>query len=169
MTLGRIAIGAALAAMSVNAFALTAEELVAKNLEARGGEAKLKAIKSMHTVGKVRAGGGLDAKTESWAIAPDKFRTEFTMQGMTAIQAWDGASAWSVRPFGGRREPQRITPDDAKDLIERADVAGPLVDHAAKGNRIEYLGTEDIDGTDAHKLRVTLKNGDTQYVYLDPD
>jgi outer membrane lipoprotein-sorting protein len=169
MNLAKIGIGAALAAMSVNAFAWTADELVAKNLEARGGAAKLKAITSVHTVGKVRTGGGLDAKTESWAVSPGRFRSEFSMQGMTAIQAWDGQQAWAVRPFGGRRDPQKIAPDDAKDLIERADAAGPLVDYAAKGSKVEYLGTEDIDGTDAHKLRVTLKNGDVQYIYLDPD
>lgn len=160
---------AAVAGLSGSASAMTAEELVAKNLEARGGAAKLRAITTIHTVGKVRRGGGLDAKVESWAIAPEGFRGEFSMQGMTAVQAWDGKQAWSISPFGGRREPQKISPDDAKALIEESDIAGPLVDYQAKGNKIEYLGTEDIDGTDAHKLRVTLKNGDTEVLYLDPD
>lgn len=160
---------AILGGLSTGASAMTAEELVAKNLEARGGAAKLRAITTVHKVGKVRAGGGLEAKVESWAIAPDRFRGEFNLQGLTAVQAWDGQEAWAISPFGGRREPQKLTPDDAKELIENSDIVGPLVDYAAKGNKIEYLGTEDIDGTDAHKLRVTLKNGDTQYRYIDPD
>src|SRR4029077_21272121 len=46
---------------------------------------------------------------------------------------------------------------------------GPLVDWQQKGNKIEYLGTEDVDGTRAHKLKVTRKNGDVTFVYLDPD
>jgi outer membrane lipoprotein-sorting protein len=153
----------------VTSSAITAEELVAKNLEARGGAAKLRAITTIHTVGKVRAGGGLEAKVESWAVAPEKFRGEFNLQGMTAVQAWDGKEAWSISPFGGRREPQKVSADDAKGLIEQSDIAGPLVDYQAKGNKVEYLGTEDIDGTDAHKLRVTLKNGDNKVLYLDPD
>jgi len=161
--------GLAAAVLSGPAFAMTAEELVAKNLEARGGEAKLRAITTMHTVGKVRAGGGLDAKVESWAISPKSYRGEFSLQGMTAVQAWDGSQAWAISPFGGRKEPQKLSPDDAKGLIEQSDIAGPLVDYKAKGNAIEYLGTEDIDGTDAHKLRVTLKNGDTEVLFLDPD
>ena len=160
---------AGLALVFGRAHAITAEELVAKNLEARGGEAKLKAVRSMHAVGKIRTGGGLDAKTELWALAPRGFRSEFSLQGMTAVQAWDGQQAWAIRPFGGRKEPQKLSPDDSKDLVESADVAGPLVDYRAKGNTIEYLGTEDIDGTDAHKLRVTRPNGDTEYRYLDPD
>jgi hypothetical protein len=160
---------AAVAGLTGNAFAMTAEELVAKNLEARGGAAKLRAITTMHAVGKVRAGGGLDAKIESWAVVPSGFRGEFTLQGMTEVQAWDGREAWTVSPFGGRRDPQKTSADDAKGLIERADVAGPLLDYKAKGHTVEYLGTEDIDGTEAYKLRVTLKNGDTEYLYLDPD
>ncbi len=151
------------------AAAITAEELVAKNLEARGGADKLAKIKTIHTVGKVRAGGGLEAKVESWAVAPTSYRGEFSLQGMTAIQAWDGHEAWTISPFQGRREPQRVTPDDAKPLIEEADVAGPLVDYKAKGNKIEYLGTEDIEGTEAHKLRVTLGNGDNMVLFIDPD
>jgi outer membrane lipoprotein-sorting protein len=169
MVLRILVLSAGLAALSGSASAMTAEELVAKNLEARGGAAKLRAITTIHTVGKVRTRGGLDAKVESWAIAPENFRGEFSLQGMTAVQAWDGKDAWSISPFQGRRDPQKLTPDDAKALVEQSDIAGPLVDYQAKGNKIEYLGTEDIDGTDAHKLRVTLKNGDTQVLYLDPD
>ncbi len=158
-----------LAGLPPSASAMTAEELVAKNLEARGGEVKLRAISTMHRVGTVRVGGGLDAKIEGWAAAPDKFRGEFSLQGMTAVQAWDGRDAWSISPFGGRREPQKLSPEDAKSLIDETDIAGPLVDYKTKGNKVEYLGTEDVEGTDAHKLRVTLSNGDTKVFFIDPD
>ncbi|HZI33478.1 MAG TPA: hypothetical protein VFF11_14150, partial [Candidatus Binatia bacterium] len=33
----------------------------------------------------------------------------------------------------------------------------------------EYLGHDQVDGDDAYKLKVTLKNGDIFYYYLDPD
>ena len=122
---------AALTGLAGAASAMTADELVAKNLEARGGAAKLRALTTMHTVGTQRIGGGQEAKVESWAIAPEEFRGEFSMQGMTAVQAWDGHEAWSISPFGGRRDPQKISADDAKGLIEKADIAGPLVDYQA--------------------------------------
>jgi len=157
------------AASVTTASAITAEELAAKNLEARGGAAKLRAITTMHTVGTLRTGRGAEAKTESWAVASEKYRDEFTLQGMTRIQAWDGHEAWAISPFGGRRDPVRLTADDTKDLIDAADIAGPLADYQAKGLKLEYLGTEDIDGTEAYKLRVTYKNGDSRIIYLDPD
>ena len=160
---------ALLAATSGTAPAPTAEELVAKNLEARGGLAKLHGITAVHTVGKVRVGGGTEAKTESWAVPPDKYRSEFSLQGMTAVQAWDGQQAWAISPFRGRRDPQKLSADDAKDLVQSADAAGPFTDWKAKGLKIEAQGTEDIDGTDAYKIRVGYPNGDSRVVYLDPD
>jgi hypothetical protein len=63
-----------------------------------------------------------------------------------------------------------MSADDAKDLSEdAADFAGALVDYKAKGYTLDYLGTEDVDGTDAYKLRVTRANGDITYVFLDPN
>jgi len=169
MSLRHLALLAALPLASTAALALTADELVEKNLEARGGRERLAAVTSVHTVGTVRLGGSLEAKTEGWGLVPGAIRTELSLQGMTAIQAWDGKEAWVVQPFQGRKDPQKISEEDAKGLVEAADLVGPLVDYARKGNAVEYLGTEDVDGTDAHKLRVTLKNGDVQYRFLDPD
>lgn len=168
----RLMLFAGLAGLSLSATAadaMTADALVAKTLEASGGADKLRAIKSMHIVGRLRLGGGVEAKTESFAIAPDKIRFEFSLQGLTAVNAWDGKQAWAIQPFQGRRDPQKTSDDDAKSLILAADIAGPLIDWKAKGSRIEYLGTEDIDGTDAHKLRITFKNGDSRVSFIDPD
>jgi hypothetical protein len=43
------------------------------------------------------------------------------------------------------------------------------VDWKSKGSTVDYLGTEDVDGTLAYKLKVVRKNGDVNFVYLDPD
>ena len=132
----RLLVSAVLAGVSAHAAGMSAEELVAKNLEARGGAEKLRAITTIHAVGTRRVGGGQDAKVESWAVQGQGYRGEFSLQGMTAVSAWDGKEAWSISPFGGRREPQKISADDAKGLIEAVDIAGPLVDYQAKGNKV---------------------------------
>ncbi len=78
-------------------------------------------------------------------------------------------AAWRISPFQGRKDPERLSEEDSKSIADSAYLAGPLVDYKKQGSTIEYLGTEDVDGTLAHKLKVTLKNGDVEYVYLDPD
>jgi hypothetical protein len=92
------------------------------------------------------------------------------MQGMTAVQAYDGSVGWQTQPFRGRKDPELMGEDNLRNLLLAADFDGPLVDdYAEKGNRIEYLGHDLVDGDDALRLKVTLKNGDIVYDYLDPD
>jgi outer membrane lipoprotein-sorting protein len=148
--------------------AQTAEELVARNLEAKGGLEKIKAISSLRATGRMEQ-GGFRAQIEEQAKAPDMLRENFTVQGMTEVEAYDGKTPWRISPFEGRRDPEMMGDDDARGLIESADFYGPLVDYKAKGNTIEYLGKDTIDGDDVYRLKVTLKNGDIVYYYLDPD
>ena len=100
---------------------------------------------------------------------PDEVRTEASLQGMTQIEAYDGKDGWKVSPFFGRKDPERMSADDVKALVEDTEIDGPLADWKTKGSTVEYLGTEDVDGTPAHKLKVVRKNGDVSFVYLDPD
>ena len=148
----------------------TADQLVSKNIEAKGGADALHALQSLRLTGKmlVRQGqielGYLEVKKR-----PDDVRSEGSLQGMTQIEAYDGKDGWRVSPFFGRKDPERMSADDVKALIEDSEIDGPLVDWNAKGSTVEYLGTEDVDGTPAHKLKVVRKNGDVSFVYLDPD
>jgi hypothetical protein len=100
---------------------------------------------------------------------PGRIRQESTYQGLTEIQAWDGERGWQIRPFDGRKEPSYMSEDDARPFRLAADLDGPWVDAKAKGHVLEYLGTEDVDGTLAHTLRVRLKWGGDVTVWIDPD
>lgn len=153
---------------SVCGFAQTADELVSKNLQAKGGLEKIKAIHSRRTTGDLDA-GFFKAKLSSESQRPDLYRTNVTVQGMTRVQAYDGSAAWQISPFNGKKDPQLMGEDESRNLVEEADFDGPLVDAQSKGNKIEYLGHDQVDGDDAYKLKVTLKNGDIFYYYLDPD
>jgi hypothetical protein len=153
--------------LAAAAAAQTAEELVAKNLQARGGVDKIKAINTLKMTGKAYV--GIDAALSQENKRADMIRQNFTVQGMTQIQAYDGKVGWQISPFGGRKDPELMGEDDYRDLLEEADIDGPLVDYQAKGNKVEYLGLDKVDGDDAYELKVTLKNGDIVYYYLDPD
>jgi len=148
------------------------DDLLARNLEARGGSARLAALHTLHLSGKVTNGTDDGTIEMSWTRVvkrPGAIRTEASVQGLTAISAWDGAEGWRVSPFEGRREAQRYSADEAKRLARDADLDGPLVGWREKRLALEYLGTEDVDGTLAHKIRVTRPGGDVEYVFLDPD
>ena len=148
--------------------AQTAEDLVTRNLQAKGGVDKIKAIRSLRSTGKLQM-GGLTVQMGADSMAPNLLRQSFTIQGMTQIQAYDGNTGWKIAPFEGRKDPERLGDDELRDIMEDAIFLGPLVDYRAQGSRVEYIGKDLIDGDDVYRLKVTLKNGDLYYYYLDPE
>jgi hypothetical protein len=149
----------------------TVDELIAKNIEAKGGAAALNSLQSLRLSGKLLlpVQGQIELGYVQIKKRPDDVRTEASLQGMTQIEAYDGKEGWKVSPFFGRKDPERMSADDVKAVVEDTEIDGPLADWKTKGSTVEYLGTEDVDGTPAHKLKVVRKNGDVSFVYLDPD
>src|SRR6266851_1623103 len=146
------------------------DELVAKNIEAKGGAEALRALQSLRSNGKLIVNEGqLQLEYAQTKKRPGEVRSELSLQGMTAVQAYDGKEGWKISPFQGRKDPEKMSADDVKPLMEEAEIDGPLVDWKAKGSTLEYLGREDVDGTSAYKIKVVRKNGDVSFVYLDPD
>src|ERR1700739_1312711 len=152
------------------ATAPTLDELVAKNIEAKGGAQAVHALQSLRRTGTM-LGNELKLRLAypQTKKRPLEVRTEATLQGMTAVQAFDGKEGWKISPFQGRKDPERMSADDLKELMEDAEMDGPLCAWKEKGSTLEYLGAEDVDGTQAYKIKVTRKNGDINFVYLDPD
>jgi hypothetical protein len=146
------------------------DELVAKNIEAKGGQVALDAIKSIRFDGRLLVNQGqIELKYSETKKRPGKVRTDATLQGMNLVQAYNGADGWKIYPVYGRKDPEKMSADESKSLIEEAEIGGPLENWKAQGKTITYLGTEDVEGTAAHKLKVVRKNGDVSFVYLDPD
>src|SRR5881398_2306981 len=149
----------------------TVDELVAKNIEAEGGATALNNLQTLRSTGKLLlpVQGQIELGYLQTKKRPDEVRTEASLQGMTQIEAYDGKEGWKVSPFFGRKDPERMSADDVKALVEDTEIDGALVDWKAKGSAVEYLGSEDVEGTPPHKLKVVRKNGDVSFVYLDPD
>jgi hypothetical protein len=154
--------------LAVSAFGQTTDELLEKNLKAMGGKDKLKSLQSVRMTGKMKM-GPMEAPFTMTKARPAGIRMDFTIQGMTGTQAYDGATGWMLMPFGGNKDPQKMTEDMLKEIREEADFDGPTFDYKAKGNKVEYVGKEDVQGTPTYKLHVTTKDGKESNIYLDAD
>lgn len=165
-TFGAIALGVA----SSLALALTVDEIIDKNIAARGGIEHVTALRSLRLSGKViLPGTNMDIATVRVVQRGGSVRDEFTLQGLTMVHAYDGKQAWKIDPFQGRKDPEQMSADEAKSLLLEGDIDLPLVDYRAKGYTSEYLGLEDVDGSPAHKLRLRKASGDEVVYYIDPD
>jgi len=159
---------ALLCAFSVFAADLTVDEILAKNTEAKGGMEKLRALNGARFSGKM-AMGPMEAPFTMTKARPEKMRLEFTIQGMTGIQAYDGTTGWMVMPFMGKKDPEAMTGDMLKEVKDQADFDGPFIDYEKKGNKVELLSKEKIEGTEAYKLKLTQKDNSETIVFIDAE
>lgn len=189
-----LALAASLAAAADTASApakLTAAQIVDKNVAARGGVQAWRAVQTLSLTGKMDAGGnrrstipvpgtktgpGMPASRPAEQVElpfvlelkrPRKMRLEIQFHGQTAIQVYDGTNGWKLRPFLNRHEVEPYTAEEMKAVALQADLDGPLVDYAAKGTKVEVEGTEKVENRDTYKLKLTLKNGQVQHVWVD--
>jgi outer membrane lipoprotein-sorting protein len=162
---------ALLVALPLAAQELTVDQLIAKHIEAQGGMAKMKSINTVKITGRVEVGPGVEAPIVVYKRRPDQMRMELAIQGLTMVRSYDGTSktGWAIIPFQGKKDGEPMTADDIKEAAEGADFDGPLVDYAAKGNKVELLGKESVEGSPAYKLKLTRKSGNVENVYLDAD
>lgn len=149
--------------------AQTVDEILAKHFETMGGLEKIKALNSMRVSGTMTMGPGMEAPITLERKRPGKRRIEFTVQGMTGVQAFDGEKGWSVMPFMGKKDPEPSTDEDNKEAQDDADFDGALVDWKTKGHTVELVGKEPVEGADTYKLKITKKNGNIEYQYLDAE
>ncbi len=147
----------------------TVDELVARNIAARGGVEAWRSVSSLRLSGRMDVGQGMLVPYVLEQKRPGKMCLEFVFDGETAVQCADGETGWKLEPFRGRRTPQRLTQDELREVADLADLYGPLFDHEARGHAVEFLGREPVEGRDTFKLMVTLPRGAVRWIYLDAD
>lgn len=177
--------------VSSSAAQLTGEQVVEKNVSARGGLPAWRAVQTLSMSGKMDAGGNEPPTSRAPGVRTGgvqmpkrpaeqtqlpfrlelkrtrKSRLELQFRGETAVQVYDGTNGWKLRPFLNRHDVEPFTEDEMKAAAMQADLDGPLVDYAAKGTKVELEGTEKVEGNDTYRLKLTFRNGQTQRVWVD--
>jgi outer membrane lipoprotein-sorting protein len=150
---------------------LTAAQIVEKNVSAKGGLQAWRAVQTISFSGKMDAGG--KAKVQLPFVLekkrPGKTRIELVFANDTSVQVYDGVNGWKLRPYLGRRDVEPYSPEELKSAAFESDLDGPLVDYATKGNKVELEGVEKVENHDAYKLKLTMKGGQVQHIWVDAE
>jgi outer membrane lipoprotein-sorting protein len=155
---------ATLAAQSTAKPSPGVDDIVAKNIAAKGGAEKLRGVTSVRTTGHVKSGRGLSTITV-WTRRPNSMRQEMTTDGRTGVTGFDGTTMWAVNPAMGPTAREVTGPAADRAREEAEDFDSVLLDYREKGYTVEVIPP--AAGASPH-LRVTKKNGKVQDIYLDP-
>ncbi|GAB3756372.1 LolA family protein [Spirosoma pomorum] len=154
--------------LSIGAYAQTVDEIVDKHVKALGGMDKINNVKTIVTDRSLSV-QGMEIPTKSTLVVGKSLRTESTVMGNSMIQVVDGSTGWMVRPamMGGTGDPENMPADVLKSQVSQLDAFGPLVNYKEKGNKVELVGKEKVDGKENFHLKINTKEGQTLDEFVD--
>ena len=161
------------APVAANLPTLSVNQLIAKNVAARGGLAAWRSIQSMTISGKLDAGGrkGTLLPYTLQVKRPHKQRLAIEFAGHTAVQVFDGEHGWKLQPYLNRADPEPFSAEELRKATEEPDLAGLLIDYAAQGAKegikVELEGSELVEGKGAYRLKVAMPRGHERHVWID--
>ncbi len=153
---------------SVSSFSQSLDEIVSKHIEAIGGKDNWEKIKTMKMEGLMKMQGS-EIKISILMVDDKATRQNITVMGMTGYSIITTTEGWSFMPFQGQTKPEPITAEDLKISQDQLNIQEPFIGYAELGKKIEYLGKEDIDGTECFKIKLTDKNDQVITYYIDPE
>jgi hypothetical protein len=138
----------------------TADQIVAKHIEAIGGKAAISQVKSL-TIESSTSVMGNDAPTVTTVVDGVGYKNETDFNGTKIVQCYNDKGGWMVNPMAGAADPTPMPEDQYNQGKGQIYVGGPLFDYAAKGSKIELMGK---DGN-AYKIKLTSKeNSETTFL-----
>jgi len=163
-----VVLSGALLGLPRTAPAETVDQVLARYLQARGGSDRIHAVQTLRLTGRMSL-PDVEAPLVLELKRPNRMRTEFLFQGRTGVRVYDGQKAWMILPVPGLDQAQAMSPEEARDAREQADIdLSPLVDPAAKGYLVDLLGREaGLGGKETWKIRVRAREGQARTMYLD--
>jgi hypothetical protein len=145
--------------------AQSVDEIINKYIDARGGMEKLAAINSVYMEGS-RQMMGNEVAVKVTMVQGKLYRNDFEFGGTSGYTIVTPKEGWSLIPMRSQTiEP--IPEERLKAMQGQLDIAGPLVDYAAKGNKVELMGKEIVDGQEAYKIKLTLNTGKDVTCFID--
>ena len=153
-------------AMSASVIAQTADEVIAKHIDAVGGKDNWKKVNSMKMEATITT-QGMDIPITMYQVHNKAQKMEINVMGMTGYQINTSEGGWNFMPFMGQTAPEPMTADEVAVGKENLDIQGELVDYKEKGHSVELLGKEDVDGTECHKVKLTRKSGRATVYFID--
>jgi hypothetical protein len=151
---------------AIPASSQTVDEVIAKHIAAIGGKEKLAALRTAKISSNLDM-QGMKLPIVVTVVNNKSVRSDLTFQGMTQTSAWTDGSGWYISPFQGKTEPEKMNEEMLRESKEQSDLSGPLFNYKEKGNAVELVGKEEMEGTDVFKLKVTLKSGNVSYQFID--
>lgn len=168
MKTNKLLVATLAAFVSISSYAQTVDEIVDKHIAAMGGADKLKGVNTL-VIERTLAVQNMEIPNKTTIMVGKALRTESSIMGNSMVQVVDGTTGWMIRPamMGGTGDPEDMPAEMVKQQVGQLDPFGPLFNYKEKGNKVELVGKEKVEKSDAFHLKITTKDGQTMDEYID--
>jgi hypothetical protein len=144
------------------------DDIVNKHIDAIGGRDNWNKLSSM----KMECGmkiQGSDIKITICAVDKVAVRQDIEAMGMKGFSIVTTKEGWNFMPFQGHTKPERMTEEDLKNAQDDLNIKDEFITYKDLGKKIEYLGKDEVEGMDCHKIKMVDKNGVETTYYMDTE
>ena len=149
--------------------ALTVDDVIDRNTKAIGGRSAIEAVHSIE-VNLHIVDPGFEVDGIYHAARPGRMRIDVRAGGKNVFtEAFDGQNGWQSHDGS---EPEAASPKGAAALRHGVEFPGKLFglhELESRGHKVELIGRQKIDSIDYYALRLTLSDGYTTTLYVDPN
>lgn len=145
---------------------ITIDNIIDKHIEALGGAEKVASQNSVTTQGILTINGN-QIPVKSWVLKNQGMRMDMEIQGHNNITATTPNRSWTLYPAQRQKKPVNADPAVAKESAEELDLTGDLFNYKIKGNNVELLNKEKVDGKEMYIIKVTRKSGTIVKMFID--
>ncbi len=148
---------------------LSAQQVVAKNVAARGGLEAWRKVQTMVWLGHIESAHAV-VPSMLFTLSqkrPNKMRFEINAMSEKTLRVFDGTQGWKLHPAHGRPDVQPYTIEEMRFAQAGPGLDGPLIDYADKGSSVSVVGIDEIEKHNAYHLIVRTASGESQHVWVD--
>jgi len=153
--------------LTLSSFSQNLDEIVKKHIEAIGNKDNWAKVKSLKMSGTTKAQGA-EIKITITQVDKKASRQDIALMGMNGYNILTNTEGWSFMPFGGQQKPEPLTADDVKKGQDDLNILPDFLTYKEQGKKLEYLGKDDVDGTECFKLKMTDKEKQETTYFIDP-
>lgn len=151
---------------NVTVHAQNAEQIVSHLITALGGKEKLQSINSLYQEGTCVLDNGSEVKMRIWRVFDRLYRQEIDYGVGKVAVIVTPRQGWISSPRTGGIF-KALPTQQLRALQTEIDPAGVFIDYNQKGNKIQKVGVDTLEGHPCYKLKVWFPSGETILYWVD--
>ncbi|NOU60768.1 hypothetical protein [Marinifilum caeruleilacunae] len=146
--------------------AQTADEIIAKHIKAHGGAEKWEQVNALKITGRFTA-FSLEKDFTTYKTKCGAYYSDLYLGEQHVFEGFNGKCGWTIDPWQEIDFARNINTIETNVFKQKAEFFTPFLNYKEKGHQVEFVGKENVDGSEMYVLKLTRNDGKSEKWFLD--